>query len=113
MKSDEYVSALDVARLPEAWRERSEAEAVDEAPFDIICADTSAFFCGRRPLEDCELRPRPGELFASKAAIADVFVFLRMLGACTGTFTLRLSCLSMSQMSPLSKAVIGAGVTCF
>ena len=112
MKSDEYVSAVVVTRLPEAWRERREAAAVDRPPFFA-----SAFFCGRKPLEDCELvcrRPlRPGELVVSEAAMVAVFVLRRMLGACTGTFTLRLSCLSMSQMSPLSKAVIDAGVACF
>ena len=37
---------------------------------------------------------------------APVVGLRRMEGAWTGTLTLRLSCLSMSQMSPLSKAVL-------
>ena len=55
-------------------------------------------------------RPLPGVLVA---AVLLAFVFLRMLGAWTGTFTLRLSYLSISQMSPLSNAVEDCAVVCF
>ena len=46
----------------------------------------------------------PAGLFEVVAFAA--VVLRRMLGAWTGTLTLRLSCLSMSQMSPLSNAVL-------
>ena len=53
LKSDEYVSAVVVTRLPEAWRERREAEAV-YAPLDIDYVAASTFFW-MKPLEDYEL----------------------------------------------------------